>query len=165
MAGPSSGDISQAAAGNAALQSQIAASTAAQTKDDPSDIFELLTACFDHAVAFVGKAAPGFMKVSGLVSTGIDAHVKPEAAAPIKSGGMMMPGSMAAQGGALAKGLGKVFNFKNLLNGLSAPNIEALAQMEGTMLNVSWSDLGGLSPQSFAGGGIDMGRSSGVEMA
>ncbi len=158
----SSADSSQQAMGLSNLLAQQASGQQQAQNVDPDGIFELFTELFNQAFAFVGKVSP--VKVMGLVSTGIDAHMKPEAAAPIKSGGMIMPGSMASQGGALAKGLGKVFNFKNLLNGLSAPTIEAMAQMEGTMMNVSWSDLGGLSPQSF-GGGIDMGRSSGVEMS
>jgi hypothetical protein len=157
------GDSSQAAMGMANLQSQLAAGNQQAKNEDPDGIFELFTELFNQAFSFVGKVAP--IKVMGLVSTGIDANVKLEPSAPIAASKPMKPGGEGgAQGGVMAKGLAKVLGFKNFLSGLSAPSIEALAQMESTMLNVSWSDLGGLSPQSF-GGGIDMGRSSGVEMS
>ena len=157
------GESSQAAMGVANLQSQLAAGNQQAKNEDPDGIFELFTESFNYLASFAGKVAP--VKVLGAMSTGIDANVKLEPSAPIAASKPMKPGGEGgAQGGALAKGLAKVLGFKNFLSGLGAPTIEALAQMESTMLNVSWSDLGGLSPQSF-GGGIDMGRSSGVDMS
>lgn len=149
MAGPV--DSSTLASLNANLQSQLAASQVQAKNEDPDGIFEMITELFNQFSAFVVKVVPDFMKVSGTLSTGLDAHAKLEPAAPVPSTKPVMPGTMSAQGGVLAKSFSKVFNFKNLFNGLSAPTIEALAALGETMLNVSWSDLGGLSPQSFAG--------------
>ena len=153
-------DSSTLAAQNANLQSQLAAGNQQAKNEDPDGIFELFTESFNYLASFVGKVAP--VKVLGAMSTGIDAHTKLDQAAPVAAAKPIKPGGEGgAQGGALAKGLAKILGFKNFLAGLSAPTIEALAQMGESMMNVSWADLGGLSPQSFAGHAIaqDVGMS------
>ena len=158
MAVVSSSDL---ATQNSNLQSAIAASQQQAKNEDPDGIFELLSELFNQAASFLGKVSP-VGKVSGLLSVGITANINIEQSAPLSAAKPIKPGGEGgAQGGVLAKGLSKVLGFKNFFSGLSAPTIEALAHIGESIMNVSWSDLGGLSPQSFAGNAIaqDVGMS------
>lgn len=152
---------SEMATRNAAMRSQLDAS-APKSADQPAEnIFDLITQGLEKMIGALGKSVAN-VNLTGIGKTSVLANVDIQQAAPVKADSKIAHGRVM--------GIGSDTNptiATSIINGLQLASIkdiksEALSYGNAPAVDVSWAQLGELSPQHFAGAARDPGITTGL---